>query len=157
MLFVDLNLTLWYEPTTSPSLKFVGSRMICDLGFWWFLTAVFHGYNIVFWLSHTVASICFQHCEGPKSLRYLPPLLSSYSPSFPSSPFPLPLEVVPLIQLGSAVSSHSGVRSEILVHFEGEETLLVAFKMHGFKQLKTAFPYIFYENIFQALTIAFIL
>jgi len=30
----------------------------------------------------------------------------------------------------------------ILVHFEGEETLLVAFKMHGFKQQETAFPYI---------------
>ena len=30
----------------------------------------------------------------------------------------------------------------ILVYFEGEGTLLVAFKMHGFKQQKTAFTYI---------------
>jgi len=36
----------------------------------------------------------------------------------------------------------------ILVHFEGEETLLVAFKMHGFKQQKTA-VLTFYEEIFQ--------
>jgi len=34
----------------------------------------------------------------------------------------------------------------IFVHFEGEGTLLVAFKMHGFKQQKTAFLYIFYEK-----------
>jgi len=31
----------------------------------------------------------------------------------------------------------------ILVHFEGEGTLLVAFKMHGFEQQKTAFSCIF--------------
>jgi len=30
--------------------------------------------------------------------------------------------------------------------------LLVAFKMHGFKQHKTDFPYIFFEEIFQELT-----
>jgi len=42
----------------------------------------------------------------------------------------------------------------ILVHFEGEETLLVAFKMHGFKQQRFQ---TFYEEIFQELIIAFIL
>jgi len=34
----------------------------------------------------------------------------------------------------------------IFVHFEGEETLLVAFKMHGFKQQKTTLPYIFMKK-----------
>jgi len=61
-------------------------------------------------MTRVVASICFQHCEGPRSLPS--PLLSSYSAPFPSSLFPLPLEVAPLIQLwglGSTVSSHSGV------------------------------------------------
>jgi len=43
----------------------------------------------------------------------------------------------------------------ILVHFEGEETLLVTFKMHGFKQQKRLFL-TFYEEI-QKPTIAFIL
>jgi len=43
------------------------------------------------------------------------------------------------------------------VHFESEGTLLVAFKMHGFKQQKTVFPYIFMKKNFQELTIAFIL
>jgi len=54
----------------------------------------------------------------------------------------------------------SGAKSQpptILVHFKGEETLLVAFKMHGFKQQRTAFSLHFYEAIFQELTIAFIL
>jgi len=45
--------------------------------------------------------------------------------------------------VGSGAKPHSPT---ILVHFEGEETLLVAFKMHGFKQQKTAFPYIFMKK-----------
>jgi len=32
------------------------------------------------------------------------------------------------------------------VHFEGEEKLLVAFKMHGFKQQQNGFSLHFYEN-----------
>jgi len=39
----------------------------------------------------------------------------------------------------------------ILLYFEGEGTLLVAFKMHGFKQQKTAFPSShFYEEFFKS-------
>jgi len=44
----------------------------------------------------------------------------------------------------------------ILVHFEREGTLLVAFKMHGFTQQKNGFSLHFYEEIFKELTIAFI-
>ena len=90
------------------------------------------------------------------------------SPSLPLSfPPPFPLKVAPLIQLGglgSAVSSHSGVWAKpqlptILVHIEGEETLLEAFKMHGFnfQTTENCFSLHFYEEIFQELTIAFIL
>jgi len=69
-------------------------------------------------------------------------------------PFSPPLEVAPLIQLGglvSVVSSQVGSGAmpqptTILVHIEGEGTLLVAFKMHGFKQQKMAFPYILWRN-----------
>jgi len=60
-----------------------------------------------------VASICFQHCEGPKSLHSSsitsPFLLFA---SLPLPPFSPPLRSSPLIQLGglgSAVSSYSGV------------------------------------------------
>ena len=74
-----------------------------------------------------------------------PPLLSSPLPSPP-----LPLEVGPLNQAGvwgSAVSSPSGVWAKpqpasIWVHFQGEGTLLMAFKMHDLKHQKSAFLYV---------------
>jgi len=57
--------------------------------------------------------ICFQNCEGPKSLPSTPfPSSFLLFASLPLPPFPFPLKVAPLIQLGglgSAVSSHSGV------------------------------------------------
>jgi len=34
----------------------------------------------------------------------------------------------------------------ILMHFQGEGTLLVAFKMHGMKHQKTAFLYVFMKK-----------
>ena len=87
------------------------------------------------------------------SLPLPSPLLSSYSPPFPSPPFPPPLRNSSLNPArGSGercklpqATVWSGAKPQlptILVHFDGEGTLLVAFKMYGFKQQKTAFPYI---------------
>jgi len=96
-----------------------------------------------------MASICLQHCEGPKSLPS-PPVTSPFLlfPCLPLSPFPFPLEVAFLNP-----ARGSGKRCKlpqwglaILVHFEGEGTLLVVFKMHGCKQQKTAFLYIFMKK-----------
>jgi len=90
------------------------------------------------------------------------------SPFLPLPSFSPPLRSIPpLIQLGdlgSAVSSHmatmgSGAKPQlptILVHFE-ERCWCMVFKMHGFKQQKTAFPYILMKQFSKKLTIAFIL
>jgi len=53
------------------------------------------------WYRCPWASICFQHCEGPKSLPS-PAVTSPFLlfASLPLSSFPSPLEVAPLIQLG---------------------------------------------------------
>jgi len=84
-----------------------------------------------------------------------PPVLSSYSPTFPSLLFSFPLEVaflnpaVPARGSGESCKlpqwglgrSHSRQRFWCILRVN-EHCLIVAFKMHGFKQQKTAFPYI---------------
>jgi len=65
--------------------------------------------------------------------------------SLPSPPVTSPFlnPPIPYLSLPSFFPSQP---KPILLHFEGEGTLLVVFKMHGFKQQSTAFPYIFMKK-----------
>jgi len=74
-------------------------------------------------LSHTHVAFKQQCCKGPQGERSR--LKSAVSICFQHCEGPPPT---------------------ILLHFEGEETLLEAFKMNGFKQQKTASPYIFMKK-----------
>ena len=76
------------------------------------------------------ASICLQHCEGPK---FLP------SPRLPYSPVPFPSLFSPPLPLEVGSLNPARGSGGALVHFQGEGTLLVAFKMHGLKRQKRPF------------------
>jgi len=65
----------------------------------------------------------------------VPPLLSPPFPSPPLSSLPLPLEVGPL----NPAKLPQWQAPMILVHFQDEGTLLVAFKMHCLKHQKRPF------------------
>ena len=69
------------------------------------------------------------------------------TPAFPFPRFPFPLKSRPL---NPARGPGECCKPTIVVHFEGEGTQLEAFKMHGFKQQKTYFPYIFMKKFLTA-------
>ena len=114
--------------------------------------------------SGTVTSICFQHCEGPKSLpspchlsfppiRLPSPLLPSFSHPLRSSP------LNPASGSGESCKL-SGVWGEAPAAndfgaFWGWRNAAGGIQYAGFKKTETGFSLNFYEEIFQE--IAFIL